>query len=624
MANGDKRIVPDHFLLILAVAHHSALVGEQKEKRADGTDDTRDFIADLSTVTENGKNLLELLIAYRNDAASIEAARFFCLWLVPLDHANAPTSALTAARACNHPALPLLEQMANQSPAELEAQRQSMIQGQLDTLLRRKPISASYALRNGVTESGKVAYVPQLQTCRVIEGSAVSINATSPAYCGLRLYDPARAAMIQCAGLRRTCDGRTELGLWYANSHDASLEETLSLGVRFQSAYANRDLEIHHIDFVSTVPDHAVRIGLRVTDTRSDGDAVLVTMTVVLGRDAIDDSTAAGAGCVSSKMTHFLPRAQLTGFLERANRSSMLNDLPFTFDATQRTPSSDAKHAENHIRYRLAHECFLQRWQAAIKSAGARTGRFGMSLKSALNVSAPTDAELARQIDAGRDALHETLLHSHDEIRFTLSRRDAYGECLLDHLVPLFRSSTLIQDAPLQCLLGATFASGCNDVQADHVLATTFYELAARHGQQGSYAGLGRLHEEGQAGLVIDIATALDRYQNGAARGDDAARAALSALSLKLASEHEAGLAKADALQERIRYAQVALMRDRERAAVEQAAQIAAAQDARLRAEASQRAAEEQPAATRSNNGRIFGLQRLRALFRRGRDARKR
>jgi hypothetical protein len=213
MRDGDQRMGPDHFLLILAVAHHSALIGEQKEKRADGTTGTRDFIADLSGVSENGKNLLELLIAHRNDAASIEAARFFCLWRVPVHDAGKPTSALTAARACNHQALALLEEMAGLSAAEREAQRHSMIADQLDKKLRRNPVNATYVLRNGVTESGKVAYIPQLQTCRVVEGSSVATNARAPSYSGLRAYDPARAAMVQVAGSHRDSAGRTEVGL---------------------------------------------------------------------------------------------------------------------------------------------------------------------------------------------------------------------------------------------------------------------------------------------------------------------------------------------------------------------------------------------------------------------------
>lgn len=85
---------------------------------------------------------------------------------------------------------------------------------------------------------------------------------------------------------------------------------------------------------------------------------------------------------------------------------------------------------------------------------------------------------------------------------------------MLDHLMPLLRSSTSTQDAPLQCLLGATFASGCGDVEADPVLAAEFFELAARHGQRGSYAGLGKLHEEGQAGLDVDISSAIPRSDN--------------------------------------------------------------------------------------------------------------
>ncbi len=85
---------------------------------------------------------------------------------------------------------------------------------------------------------------------------------------------------------------------------------------------------------------------------------------------------------------------------------------------------------------------------------------------------------------------------------------------------------------------------------SDIVWPTEFFELAARHAQRGSYAGLGKLDELGQAGLAVNIPKALDAYQNGAAHGDDAALAALSALSLRLAAEHETALKKIEALEQ--------------------------------------------------------------------------
>jgi hypothetical protein len=211
--------------------------------------------------------------------------------------------------------------------------------------------------------------------------------------------------------------------------------------------------------------------------------------------------------------------------------------------------------------------------------------------KTVLSASVPTRADLARQIDAERDVLRETLLQSYDDIRMTLTQRDPYGECLLDHLVPLFKSSTAPQDAPLQCLLGATFASGCGDVHADPVLAAEFFELAARHAQRGSYAGLGKLLEEGQAGLDVNISEALGTYQQGAIRGDDAALTAMSALAVRLAAEHAAALKSVNELEQR------------------------GTHDAPLRVEATHGTAQEQRAATHPHNARKGKLGRLRTLF---------
>ena len=429
-------------------------------------------------------------------------------------------------------------------------------------------------LRSGVTESGKVAYIPQLQTCRVVDGSSVATDARVPSYSGLRAYDPARAAMVQVAGLHRDTAGRTEVGLWKVDPHDTSAAQTLQLGVRFHTVQASGGMRMHHIDFVSTISEQEVRIGLRVTDTRAEGNAVLVTMTVALGRDVTDGTAATGAGCVSFKMNHFLPRAKLASFLERANSNALFNDLPFSFEPAQPTQSSDAKHAANHVRYRLAHRCFLQCWQAAIASVAADVGQDRNALMTALSVGAPTHVQLTQQIDADRDVLREVLLQSYDAIRMTLTQRDAYGECLFYHLMPLFLASTSAQDAPVQCLLGATLASGCGGVQADAVLAAEFFELAARHAQRGSYAGLGKLHEDSQAGLDVDISNALGTYQQGALRGDDAALVAMSALAMRLAAEHAAAFGSGDELAH--------------------------------------------PGVTRADNARTRGLGRLRALFRGG------
>lgn len=681
MRDGGKRSVPDHYSLILAVALHSALIGEQKEHQADGTVRARRFIDDLSAVSENGKNLLELLIDHRDDAASIEAARFFCLWQVPVQDASKPSSALTTARARHHPALALLEEMATLSPAEREAQRQSTIQHHLDKKLRRKPVNASYALRTGQTEAGKVAYIPQLQTCRVVEGRSFATDLPAPVTTGLRAYDPARAAMVQFAGSRRDTQGRTELGLWHVDPRDSNstAAETLQLGVRFHTVHATAGVHIHQIDFVCTVPDDAVRIGLRVTDTRSGGEAVLVTMSAALGSDAINDG-----GCASFKMNHFVSRKEVAAFLERAKGKPLFHDLAFAFDAAHSTLSSAAAHAENHLRYRLAHRRFLQCWQTAISLAADSSEEVGKALTSAIDANEPglLDA-LALQIEADHTSLREILLQSYDAICPTLARRDAQGACLLDHLLPLFRTSTSAHDAPLQCLLGATFASGCGDVKADHLLATELFKQAAQHALRGSYAGLGKLHEEGQAGLRVDIDLALEIYRQGAERGDGAALAALHALSLRLAAEGEAALAKVDALARGVQREQAAHLRDQQQAAAKQAAlsiqldgakllvarhvadkhtaetqlartveagaakdavvrrelerershrraaeaslvavrmdaamHIAVAHDATHRAEDGRRTAEEQLAATRLNSVRISGLARMRTWLR--------
>ncbi len=156
----------------------------------------------------------------------------------------------------------------------------------------------------------------------------------APVCNGVRAYVPARAAMMQFAGSRRAESGRTELGLWHVDAQAINADRNLSLGVRFQTEQENAGIQIHHIEFVRAVPDHAVRIGLRVTDTRSGGDAVLVTMTVALGREAIDDGIAAAAECVSFKMNYFVPRSEVASFLARANGNALFNDVSFAFDQT--------------------------------------------------------------------------------------------------------------------------------------------------------------------------------------------------------------------------------------------------------------------------------------------------
>ena len=333
---------------------------------------------------------------------------------------------------------------------------------------------------------------------------------------------------------------------------------------------------MHHIDFVSTIPHHQIGIGLRITDNHAGGEFLLATMEVEVDNDAgVVATDWAAAGCTSFKMNHFIARKDVTDFLERANSAQVFSDLALPFDRLHTTGSSLAKHAENHLRYRLAHQRFLQSWSAAAKNASDNNSAQDRALLAAIESTSPNfQSMLTQLIDADHTALRETLLQSYDDvgIGIALAQRDAHGDCLLDHVAPIFRASSLVADAPVQCLLGATYADGCGDLQADHRIATDFFHQAACHAQKGSFAGLGKMHELGQAGLPVNVALALDIYRRGVEKGDEAALPALHALATRLIGGHEAMLNDYITLQRQSTRERSERQRDAARSASEQAA----------------------------------------------------
>ncbi|GAA4027485.1 hypothetical protein [Actimicrobium antarcticum] len=572
---------PDHFQLLYTLAQDSALMSLQKDKIGNQTYGRHPFISDLSMISESGKNLLQLLIEQRSDPDAVNDARFFCLWNVPPQETGKADDALRMAQQRQHSTLPLLQEAASWSAAERMELRQQFISEQLARIQLNHPDEVSYVLRNGVTETGKVAFIPALQTFRVTQGRHVATGTLGPIFEGLHAYDSALGDMALVAGSCRKDTGERQLGLWRPGTDSKILPDQLQLGVRHLPGEPGPNGIAKDVILMSSnAPGNEMRLVLRPHGTTASGHSVRFEMTAATGATQCDDFDVDTDRCTSFKMTCYIIKKHYDEFLAGIVEGNLFNHVAVTRDRFHGTQFKKPERAINIVRYAIANLRYLHAWQDA---AGEHSPYSDEAL-AYINMGTDETAKrirnrIAMSLRDMRDALNE----KPEKTRPLLAVKDVAGECLYDHLSKLIDSfktrsfsSDAAEDATFQFGLGTICADGLVHQQPDQNRARHFFEKGVLHQHAESQLALGGMYAQGFGGLSVDMGRALELYQLSAAQGNADAVIALHDAAQRMAQER----ADVAAQLEQARLQTTTLQTEAAAAAAELAAARAAAAEA--------------------------------------------
>lgn len=520
---------PDHCKLLHAVAHGSGLVSLIKDTEPGETvGKTRAMIDDLSMVRKDGKNLLQILLSSRSDNDSVEAARFFCLWKVPVGSWAIADSAYEIARKLNHPALRVIYEARTWSEQKREQLRQKYITQQLTRILHEDAFEPTYALRNGFSETGKVSYIPELQTYRVTEGRSFPTDSRAPVQDGVRAYVSSRGDMALVAGaISQEPNTQAQLGLWRQDV-DSPHADKLNLGVKHLRGDVGADgLRMDTILFHSQVNGLDMQIMLRPVQVVRGKHSIRLKLTVALGEAHGDEFTVAQDRCSSFETTCFVSRNDFDQLLSRIDNKQLFNHL---FILRTKFYSGDVPAPERMtkiVKYLLANLRYLKAWQAA-------TGPESRCCDAAKALIEKPNPSIHDQLDTliktDQHRLRQTLIESHARMQPLLGKVDQHGTCMYSYLKDVYIASSIADDAPIQVLLGNAYASGAGDLRPDLAISRTLFEKACEHQHAPAQFALGRMHELGQAGLSINTDRALALYQLAAAQGNNEALQARTTL----------------------------------------------------------------------------------------------
>jgi TPR repeat protein len=533
---------PDHFHLLHTIAHASALVGLQKDTIGNQTHGVRQFVDDLSMINEGGKNLFQLLIEQRDDPHVIADARFFCMWNVPPREADKADDALRTAERLQHRALPLLKEAATWNADIRSNLRQRHIREQLSRIQLNHAREATYALRNGIVETGKAEFISELQTYRVTRGRHCVDEMPIPRYEGVYVYDADLDDMAMVVGQRRDHGGLQQLGLWRAGTDSASPPDNLHLGVRYLRGQPGPNgIAKDVILIASNVAGSEMRIALRPNGTTASGHSVRFEMMSSTGTTQLNDFDVDTDRCTSFKMTCYVIKTHYDEFLDGIRAGKMFNHVAVTRSRFHGTQFKKPERAINIVRYTLANLRYLSAWQVA---SGEDSPYDSEAVAFMKNNSDDTTKCIRHRISMSlidmRDALTEQLAST----RPLLAKTDAGGKCLYDHLTCLIDSfkegsfsSDVEEDATLQFLLGKICADGLVHREPHHDNARHFFEKGLLHRHAQSQLALGHMHAHGLGGLSANMNRALELYQLSAAQGNADAITALHDAAQRLARE---------------------------------------------------------------------------------------
>lgn len=482
-----NKYTPNHFMLIHTLADAGALVFFEDEKALLNCKFKKNFVDDLSSIKENNSNLLHIAI---ENNRPLDDIKFFYFWQVKaFTQRNSDNrTALDLAILRGHESHSFLDKANSWNKEQLTSERNAYISGRLDKLCNKLgKKEASYRLRDGRQEDGKIMYIPQLGSYRVIKGSGYLDKGKNLEWTGVQKYcNHRRDLALSIASVRNNNNISITNGI-YDSVHSVSSTNKLP-SVFYQhrpakNATANFPRQYEVISFVSNLP--AVN-SVCVVDLRDESRRNYIEAHIHGGLRASQAKGVVGPdrdSCTYFNGKIFLPRDQKEIFSNIATKGDFTH-LSINYDSFD-SGLDEKSRKLFYFKYLLANIRYLSGWEKSIEKLGPVESAFLAEQNPHFIIE--TKSLLREQ----RIILHELMKSCYrkqwpeefDEV-------DKYKGCLLREFSKEYLNYSDAEQADVQYILAKKMRMIEGRSNDDRDIAKMLFEKAASHSHVNAISAL--------------------------------------------------------------------------------------------------------------------------------------